>query len=692
MTDWPIRGFYFTAAALTFLLIALAWNAPISGDEEVHVRQAEKNLDFYLSMGQDRRALDTPINHLKHYGQSFDNFTTGLIRVFGVDDVYRFRHVSNALIAGLIVLLTGLLVIELGGSKWAGILSMILLVCSPRFTGHALNNLKDVPFSLGYILALYALVVAGKEWPRPTLRSLLLFVAGAAFAISIRIGGLLTICYLWLYAALLLYRQYHELKINGNGSNSGVNLAKFTAGILVLSMLAYLLGLLFWPWGLTDPLRHPFDSLALMHNYPTSVRQVFAGRLYWSEDFPWYYIGKYILISSPLAVLTGLVLLPLSFRRIFASDLLLPWLMVGIAVIFPLFYTAASGANVYGGWRQLLFVYPAIAAISACGFWYAFQRWRNIGIRIAIAFMLLALMVQPIRHMLVNHPFHYIYFNNLAGGVRGAYGNYELDYYFTAYREAYEWLWKRLETFGEADQALVVSSNFIIREYYRDRPQVPLLIDYYHRSESDWDYAVICGTFLYPEQLKQGFWPPQNTIYEVRVDGRPIAVVLKRHNKLDLDAFRALKRGDYASSIALHEAALSVEPRNESALLHMAGAQIGAGKLADANYFIDQLERFCPGNGWVNALRAEERLARGEREEAVVLLMENIAANKKFYHSYVALARLYLDSGEREKAKQLIQTCLWYNPFYRDANLLMADMLQVEGLKTEAEEFRKRAR
>lgn len=38
------------------------------------------------------------------------------------------------------------------------------------------------------------------------------------------------------------------------------------------------------------------------------------------------------------------------------------------------------------------------------------------------------------------HPYEYIYFNRLAGGVSGAYRNYELDYWLLSYREAIEYL------------------------------------------------------------------------------------------------------------------------------------------------------------------------------------------------------------------------------------------------------------
>ena len=34
--------------------------------------------------------------------------------------------------------------------------------------------------------------------------------------------------------------------------------------------------------------------------------------------------------------------------------------------------------------------------------------------------------------MLLNHPYEYIYYNQLVGGLNGAYGNYETDYYYVS--------------------------------------------------------------------------------------------------------------------------------------------------------------------------------------------------------------------------------------------------------------------
>jgi hypothetical protein len=145
--DWLSSDFLYKASLFVTVIIFItsAWNAPLSGDEYVHVKQAEKNINYFKTLGHDKSALETPISRLKHYGQSFDNFTTLLTQVFSIENLYRFRHVANSLVAWLIVVFTSMVTIQLSRSKWAGMVTIVLILLTARFMGHAMNNLKDIP-------------------------------------------------------------------------------------------------------------------------------------------------------------------------------------------------------------------------------------------------------------------------------------------------------------------------------------------------------------------------------------------------------------------------------------------------------------------------------------------------------------------------------------------------------------------
>jgi len=60
----------------------------------------------------------------------------------------------STLAGWLTILITALFAIWISGYG-AGIIVIFLFAVSPTFIGHSQNNLKDIPFALGYISGLY---------------------------------------------------------------------------------------------------------------------------------------------------------------------------------------------------------------------------------------------------------------------------------------------------------------------------------------------------------------------------------------------------------------------------------------------------------------------------------------------------------------------------------------------------------
>ena len=63
--------------------------------------------------------------------------------------------------------------------------------------------------------------------------------------------------------------------------------------------------------------------------------------------------------------------------------------------------------------------------------------------------MLFLLAAEPVGWTIRNHPHEYVYFNPLVGGLDGAFGNYETDYWGNSIRMASEWLAAEGVTFDE---------------------------------------------------------------------------------------------------------------------------------------------------------------------------------------------------------------------------------------------------
>jgi len=656
------------------ILLTSAWYAPMSGDEHVHKVQAEKNIRYLKSLGEDKEALDTPISRLKHYGQSFDTLTIWLAESWNIHDVYRFRHASNAIAAWLVIFFTSLTAMYITKNKLTAIIAVLLMSVTARFMGHAMNNLKDVPFALAFIFSIYFTLKFVDHLPTISWKNFAFIILGTAFGISIRIGGILIAAYFILFCLLQLYSLYSSEIVTRKAFFSSIVNMSGLGFLLILS--GYLLGILCWPWALENPLKNPLESMQLMNHYPTTVRQIFEGKLYWSDQFPWYYLFKYLLITLPLISLLGFLgFLGLFFSLIGPKTKVFGLLLL-LAFGFPLFYAAATGANVYGGWRQMLFVLPMFTVLSATGllaFYEKIKHKKSIALITVVAGFLT--LFHPVRHMIVNYPYQYIYFNELLGGVKGAYGDYELDYYFISYRNAYQFV-------DEQDAATVVGANFIIPEYYENKNYAPELIDYYDRSSVKWDYAVIANTFLNPYQLKHGFWPPPNTVYEEIVDGVPILAVIKRTTFDDLEGVSLMEKGQNLQAVELLKKALQIDSLNESAILYLAKAQIKTGDTSGALTTLLRLDHIYPDNEWAVDLKGEIASSAGKYDESEQLFRANISKNHRFYHSYLNLASLKLHQGDTTQSIAVLKDCLRLNPFYTPAYHLYGKILVAQGDET----------
>ncbi len=167
------------------VFIRLSLDVGISGDEYLHLNHSYDVIDYYKTFGKDHSALHTPKTFLKYYGQSFDNAATLISEVFNIEDIFTLRHILNAFAAWLVVLFTYLTARELSNRRTA-VFAVILLLLSPRFIGHSFNNLKDIPFALGFIASLYFILrylKKLKDSPNSVKAGLIIVIA---FTISIR--------------------------------------------------------------------------------------------------------------------------------------------------------------------------------------------------------------------------------------------------------------------------------------------------------------------------------------------------------------------------------------------------------------------------------------------------------------------------------------------------------------------------
>jgi tetratricopeptide (TPR) repeat protein len=625
--------FFSVAAILLFMMVYSSRFAGISCDEVLHYGHSEAVFDFFASGGTDRSALHTPDSHLKYYGQSYDNIATILIHWLRIDDVYRFRHMMSALAGWIVILLTALFAIWLSGYG-SGLMVLFLFTVSPTFMGHAMNNLKDVPFALGYAASIFFSLKFIFSEKRNSFGGAILLIISIAFALSIRATGLLLICYLFFFFIMSLIYTILQKERTG-----GKEQWKTLVVLLFVTVAAYFMSILLWPYALQDPMRNVIGSYHVMAHFPSTFRQIFEGKVMWSDHMPWYYIPKSMALTIPLAVTGGIVLFLIFMRSIFQARRAVLYGLAVFTIIFPLVFVMIEKSNLYSSWRQFLFLYPLIILLAAEGYSRAFELLKLRILKTLLAVMLLILSFHPVRFMVRNFPYSYIYYNQLAGGINGAHGNYETDYYYTARTEASEWLINHLSE-RNIDSALV-ASTFSVEWQFRSLPGIlTSSIRNEERSMNGWDYAIITNRYISPFMLKNKKWPPDDAIHIVYADSVPLCAVLERKTRDDYSGYMALEEGRNADAIKMFRDALKIVNDDEMIFYNFARALQNDRQYAQADSVLKRALEINPD--FEIALMYLGNIAKfqGNLDIAADYYRKLLGINPRYYDAYVELEEI----------------------------------------------------
>jgi hypothetical protein len=272
-----------------------------------------------------------------------------------------------------------------------------------------------------------------------------------------------------------------------------------------------------WPYLWPDPYGHLIESILLMSNFPWPGRTFFNGQLYEPDKLPISYLPVLLniqLTESLLALIyLGILLLLWSFfRKRLGLDLLLVLVM---GSILPLTSLITSRATMYDNFRQILFIIPLLILISGIALDLIFSVVQPAIIRLVL---LLALAFPGIYANIQLHPYEYIYYNAFIGGVQGAQGEFELDYWRTAFSE----LTLSLNEIAVPNPNVVVGGFFkTVIPYARPDFIIEKSGDNPARMKGGYDYAILSSRYNVADRL----YPDANIIFSVERDGITLGVV-----------------------------------------------------------------------------------------------------------------------------------------------------------------------
>ncbi len=450
-------SFIFIILAFIFLLIFQDYG--VTWDEKVQFEYGIRALHYYTSGFTDKSC--NSFYDLYLYGPLFEMLCAAVYKLFG-GAKYEIHHFFIS-VCTLLTLIGIYRLSKLFRNSLTPFLAIIILITIPHFFGHAFFNSKDLPFACAFSWAMVA-VCRLLVLENTRLHDFCLTGLAIGLALSVRVGGLILFVFLGAGILLKLWqrRTFEDLSLR-----SVINFdqaMRFTAGIELLIAIAWSVMVLFWPWTHTNPFSRPFEAFQKMTAFPSVLPVLFEGRYFLSNQLPWYYLPKYLLITTPPFILaffaTGLGIFIFHQARSAKDEKSLVMCLVELWFFVPLIYVMCRRPNIYDGIRHFLFILPAMAVIAAAGA----AGIRNILARHfsrarLITVLVIVMALQPLGDMISLHPYQMTYYNFFVGGTSGADGRYETDYWASSYKEGAEWINRRVAESKEKKITLVVVAN-----------------------------------------------------------------------------------------------------------------------------------------------------------------------------------------------------------------------------------------
>ncbi len=411
------------------------WNADAYG---------VKAIAWYRSGFTDRSMFTDVEDTLWYYGPWF-HMLVSAAQSLGLGEHWNVRHAMTFLcgLGGIALLLP---IGRLAIGRWAGLAGIVLCLTTGYLYGSLFSTPIDVPFLFAMTAALLGIMLMANR-PVPSWGASICAGLLTGLAIATRSSGFIAQAY--LVGAMMLC-AIRVVATRGRPRSDLGRLALRTAGALAAGWLA---AFCLWPWlQIGNPVTQFIEAFGYFANHPSSWTMLHWGRPVMTNDLPWHYVPGQLAARLPLMVL-GLiaVAMVLGLRAVVAHC---DWrglrdarsrpravaalvtrqrrqmMILCAATFLPIAVVIAEGSTLYNGLRHILFVIPLLALVAAAGFVWLLPWLRRLSV--LTASIVAACIGWQAATLSVLHPLEYIAFNTLAGGVHGAYGRFNMDYWAAA--------------------------------------------------------------------------------------------------------------------------------------------------------------------------------------------------------------------------------------------------------------------
>lgn len=455
----------------------------------------------------------------------------------------------------------------------------------------------------------------------------------------------------------------------------------------------YILGIIFWPYALQDPVNNPLVALEKMTNFPITVSVLFEGLQPKSDQLPWYYAIKWMWISNPIIILAGVGMFILFLWPIVKTRGWLIVFMVLFAAVFPPAYAIYQESVIYDGWRHFLFVWPPVVVLSATAWFHLIENVaKPKAVRMVAIGIFVILWFLPARWMVAAHPNQYVYFNEIFGGIDKAYAQFETDYYMNSVKQAVRWLEKE-EGLSTRKDTVIILTNCVkeVKQYQRVmgfNARV-LYSKYERRIEKPWNYGIFISRFTDYSLLKNN-WPQKGLeIHSIKEGDVILATIMKKPSPEDHIGYKYLKENNHPEALSSFAKYLDSDPYNEQVYSYKGDALSAIGNKEEALKSYNEGLKLHPGSldilqkmGQIfteqkklgQALKAYQRLIQyhpemfqgyyyagiaslnmGNAQQGIGYLKRSIEVEPRFKQGYLVLAQVYQQQGNNQLARQYQQ-------------------------------------
>jgi hypothetical protein len=431
-------GSLILVAALIALVLLTFREYAVTNDEWIQHRYGQLIIAYYKSGFSDRSVFE--LSNLYLYGGLFDLIAALLSSNVPVD-TFELRHLMSAL-AGVGGVGAAIGIARMIGGPRAGLFAGAALAVCGSWYGTMFHHTKDIPLAAAMAGATYFLMRAARELPRPRLHNVICFGVLTGAALGIKVLGLLLIVYLGI--AILLHVPIWK------GREAGSFILTSSISFIPSLLIAYAIMIVAWPWSALAPL-NPIRGLFSFGDFHYNIRTVLDGTIYQMATVPRYYVPLYIGIRIPLLILAGAMLgiLLATVPAIMAPRRRSETAMMAVILAFPILCEVVARGPAFSGLRHFLFVLPPLAVVAGIGFDAAISQasqWKK-PFGTMSGFAILGIVTAGFFFNAVTlyrlHPYEYLAYNSLVGGLEGAARRYVTDYWATMMPEAVE----GLETF-----------------------------------------------------------------------------------------------------------------------------------------------------------------------------------------------------------------------------------------------------